>query len=316
MTEVTEKQGSPKQVTSARLISETVAEDRKRLAAHLESYFERYIGTEGPAHHALYEAMQYSLKAGGKRIRPVLLLQTCKAFGGSMERAMPFAAAIEMIHTYSLIHDDLPCMDDDDLRRGKPTNHVVFGEDMAVLAGDGLLNLAAETMAGALLIEETNVKSIRAMHEILKASGSNGMILGQVADIKYGASDMTLEKLDFINANKTGKLLTAALVAGALLGGADDESVEKMRRIGYEMGLLFQVVDDVLDLIGDPEKLGKRTQMDVKNEKCTYPMLIGIEGAKAQIVTYTEHLMDMANDLPGDMTYLKAMIQYLAERDR
>lgn len=260
------------------------------------------------------EGMLYSLEAGGKRIRPLLLLEFATAFGASFEEAYPFALAIEMIHTYSLIHDDLPCMDDDDLRRGKPTNHIKFGYDMAVLAGDALLNRAAEMMTDAILKDPAPHK-IRAMKAILDASGTKGMILGQVADMKMQSKTLTLSDLDYINAHKTGKLLTAAMVAGAYVGKADSKTIGHIETIGYEMGLLFQVVDDLLDMTGDVAKLGKKTQIDIKNDKNTYPMILGLDKTKDRVIEMRDGLLEKVIDLDIDTTFLRETIKFLSERD-
>ncbi|MCD4715097.1 MAG: polyprenyl synthetase family protein [Clostridiales bacterium] len=289
-----------------------------RLKEHIErveSVIQGSFDGESPAHGIIRESMMYSLNAGGKRLRPALLLEVNKLYGGDEEAAVQFALALEMIHTYSLIHDDLPCMDDDDLRRGKPTNHIMFGYDIAVLAGDGLLNLAAEVMLDTVIKNNYLPNFIDAMREILKASGPSGMILGQVADIKYETESMNRETLDFINKNKTGKLIVAALTAGGLLANAPVEDVALLGKIGEDMGLMFQMVDDVLDLTGDPEKLGKRTQMDVKNDKRTYPMLIGIDEVKIQIKAYENRLMDYLDRLSVDTEFLKELVHFLALRD-
>lgn len=289
-----------------------------RLKEHIERVETVIQGSfegESPAHDIIRESMMYSMNAGGKRLRPALLLEVNKLYGGDEEAAVQFALALEMIHTYSLIHDDLPCMDDDDLRRGKPTNHIMFGYDIAVLAGDGLLNLAAEVMLETVIKNNYLPNFIDAMREILKASGPSGMILGQVADIKYETESMNRETLDFINKNKTGKLIVAALIAGGLLANAPEEDVTLLGKIGEDMGLMFQMVDDVLDLTGDPEKLGKRTQMDVKNDKRTYPMLIGIDEVKTQIKAYENRLMDYLDRLSVDTEFLKDLVHFLALRD-
>ncbi len=261
------------------------------------------------------EAMLYSLNAGGKRIRPMLVLEMAKAYGDINDGAVAFAAAIEMIHTYSLIHDDLPCMDDDDLRRGKPTSHVIYGEDIAILTGDSLLNLAAEVMMDTVIKNSETINYMYAMSEILKASGSNGMILGQVADIKYHEKNIDVSTLDFINVNKTGRLLTASIIAGAYIGGADDKEIALLREIGREIGLLFQIVDDVLDVVGDAEKLGKRTQIDTKNNKKTYPNLLGLEGAYYAIQTLQSTLYTKIDLLSIKSPFLKSLVDFLASRD-
>lgn len=263
----------------------------------------------------IVDSMLYSLNAGGKRIRPRLLLEMCLAFSGDIERAKPFALAIEMIHTYSLIHDDLPSMDDDDLRRGKPTNHKVFGEDIAILAGDALLNFAHELMITSALNQKGDMTLLSAAHEISKAAGVRGMILGQVADIKYHNDSITTEILDFINANKTGKLLTAAIVSGGIIGGANDKEVELLRSIGYDMGLLFQIVDDVLDVIGDEAVIGKRIQNDVQNHKKTYPGLLGLEGAQTEVRKLSQEIEKKIDRLSIDPSFLKSLNEFLVKRN-
>ena len=267
------------------------------------------------AKYFLAESMLYSLNAGGKRIRPMLVLEMAASFGHSSDVAIDYAVAIEMIHTYSLIHDDLPCMDDDDLRRGKPTNHVVFGVDIATLAGDSLLNLAAEVMTKAVILNDGALNHLFAMREILNASGANGMILGQVADIKYHDEVMTVDTLDFINFNKTGRLLTAAIVSGAYIGGANEKEIALLREVGREIGLLFQIVDDILDVIGDAEKLGKRTQIDSKNNKTTYPSLLGLDGTYAVIQNLRDSLNIKLDQLTIDTTFLKRLIEFLVNRE-
>jgi len=271
--------------------------------------------TDKAAKSLISEAMLYSLNAGGKRIRPMLLLEMAKAYGDINDGVVAFAAAIEMIHTYSLIHDDLPCMDDDDLRRGKPTSHIVFGEDIAVLAGDSLLNLASEVMLETVLKNCGNNNYMYAMREILKASGSNGMILGQVADIKYHETDIDVATLDFINFNKTGRLLTASIVAGAFLGGADNNEIALLREIGRDIGQLFQIVDDVLDVVGDTEKLGKRTQIDTKNNKKTYPNLLGLDGTYQAIQTLQSELDSKIALLSIESSFLKSLVIFLVNRE-
>lgn len=263
----------------------------------------------------IVDSMLYSLNAGGKRIRPRLLLEMCLAFSGDIERAKPFALAIEMIHTYSLIHDDLPSMDDDDLRRGKPTNHKVFGEDIAILAGDALLNFAHELMITSALNQKGDMTLLSAAHEISKAAGVRGMILGQVADIKYHNDSITTEILDFINANKTGKLLTAAIVSGGIIGGANDKEVELLRSIGYDMGLLFQIVDDVLDVIGDEAVIGKRIQNDVQNHKKTYPGLLGLEEAQTEVRKLSQEIEKKIDRLSIDPSFLKSLNEFLVKRN-
>ena len=291
------------------------SEQVNQIVSKIEQLFIDLMPVETEADRLLSESMLYSLNAGGKRIRPILCLEVAHAYGADLESVKPFALALEMIHTYSLIHDDLPCMDDDDLRRGKPTCHVIYGEDLAILAGDALLNFAAELMLKSVIEQNGDLKFLHAMREILKASGSSGMILGQVADIKYHDHVIDIDKLNFINANKTGKLLTAAVVSGALLGDATASDIEKLSKIGCQVGLLFQLVDDVLDVIGNPDKLGKRTQIDEKNNKMTYPLLMGLEATQLQIKQYHTDIIRDLDTLSIDVHFLKALVDFLATRD-
>uniref|UniRef100_A0A803KVZ1 Geranylgeranyl pyrophosphate synthase n=1 Tax=Chenopodium quinoa TaxID=63459 RepID=A0A803KVZ1_CHEQI len=209
----------------------------------------------------IYKAMRYSLLAGGKRVRPVLCIAACELVGGNESTAMPAACALEMIHTMSLIHDDLPCMDNDDLRRGKPTNHKVYGEEVAVLAGDSLLSFAFEHLVTATPLDQVSpCQVVRAVGELARVIGAEGLVAGQVLDIdSEGAVDVSLEQLEFIHIHKTAKLLEGAVVLGAIAGGATDEEVEKLRKFATRIGLLFQVVDDILDVTKSSEELGKNS---------------------------------------------------------
>src|SRR5262245_24634305 len=216
--------------------------------------------------------MRYSLFSGGKRIRPVLALASGEAVGAPMERILPFACALEMIHSYSLIHDDLPAMDDDDLRRGKPTNHVVFGEGMAILAGDGLLTEAFRVMAeGALRNGQDRTATLRAIREIAAGAGAAGMVGGQVADLESEQKKPTRTLVEYIHTRKTAALIRAAVRAGALVGGAQSGQFARLDRYGAAIGLAFQVADDILDVEGGTEKTGKRKGRDVELQKVTYP---------------------------------------------
>lgn len=289
---------------------------RKRIDL-FEKQIETKLGLakETPAEKRIYEAMTYALNAGGKRLRPILLLEIATHYDVPYETAYPFALALEMIHTYSLIHDDLPCMDDDALRRGKPTCHIKFGEAVAVLAGDGLLNYASEIMLEAIINQEFQRCGVLAMNAILKASGPSGMILGQVADMTYAEQNMRHIDLDYINHLKTGKLLTAALVAGALLGNAPKCDVEKFKKIGEDVGLMFQMVDDLLDIKGNSEKMGKETQMDQKNKKITYPVLMGILETETHISTLKETILRQIEDLRLKSDFLVETVKFLSVRE-
>lgn len=230
----------------------------------------------------IYEAMRYSLLAGGKRLRPILCLAACDLLGGTVEMAMPTACALEMIHTMSLIHDDLPAMDNDDYRRGKLTNHKVFGEAVAILAGDGLLAYAFE-----YIVEATqNVPADRLMKVIARlgrAVGAAGLVGGQVVDLDCeGATDVTMETLNFIHTHKTAALLETSVVSGAILAGASEEDVQRLSRYSQAIGLAFQIVDDVLDITATQEELGKSVGKDLRAQKATYPSFWGIEESRKQ----------------------------------
>jgi geranylgeranyl diphosphate synthase type II len=236
----------------------------------------------GPAGR-LFEAMHYSLLAGGKRLRPVLALAACEAVGGALEVALGLACAIEMIHTYSLVHDDLPCMDDDDLRRGRPTNHKVFGEAIATLAGDGLLTDAFKvlaTTAGSARSPRIAQPLLETIVELAEAAGSGGMVGGQVIDLLGEGQAIELDQLEHLHSKKTGALFVAAVCGGARLGGGTPAQLASLREYARALGLAFQVIDDLLDVESSTEAMGKRTHKDEGRGKATYPSLIGIEGSR------------------------------------
>ncbi|MBQ7866808.1 MAG: polyprenyl synthetase family protein [Clostridia bacterium] len=228
----------------------------------------------------LRSAMRYSLLLPGKRIRPVLLLAAYHLIRDDWQSVLPFACALEMIHTYSLVHDDLPAMDNDDLRRGKPTNHRVFGENMAILAGDGLLNMAYETMLNAPFTAEHPAQAVAAMREIAKRAGVTGMIAGQTLDVKLEGHEPCRESVRYIHLHKTADLLTAPVTAGLMLAGATDEQIAAGQAYGCGLGLSFQIQDDLLDLEGDVALLGKQTGMDAQRGKMTWPAVCGVEKAR------------------------------------
>ena len=240
----------------------------------------------------LYDAMKYSLQAGGKRIRPVLLLAACDFCGGKIEEALPYACAIEYIHTYTLIHDDLPCMDDDDLRRGVPTNHKVYGEAVATLAGDGLQSAAYEIMQidTLLYLDDPDAlkKRIRAAYEITKGCGCRGVVAGQIADIEAEDKSCSQEMLDFIHVNKTAAMIVAAVRAGAWMGNPNPEMMENLTIYAENLGLAFQIRDDILDVIGDEAELGKKTGHDSETMKATYPALYGIDESLKRLKELTD----------------------------
>ncbi|KAK4390655.1 Geranylgeranyl pyrophosphate synthase, chloroplastic [Sesamum angolense] len=264
----------------------------------------------------IHEAMRYSLLAGGKRVRPMLCIAACEVVGGHQSAAIPAACAVEMIHTMSLIHDDLPCMDNDDLRRGKPTNHKVFGEDVAVLAGDSLLAFAFEFIATAT----TGVvpkRVLAAVGELAKAIGTEGLVAGQVVDLSCTGNNANvgLETLEFIHIHKTAALLEASVVLGAILGGGSDEQVEKLRTFARKIGLLFQVVDDILDVTKSSEELGKTAGKDLTADKTTYPKLLGLEKAREFAEKLNEEAKEQLADLDGGKAApLVALADYIAHR--
>ena len=245
----------------------------------------------------LYDSMKYSIEAGGKRIRPVLLLAACDFCGGRIEEALPYACAVEYIHTYTLIHDDLPCMDNDDLRRGLPTNHRVFGDAVATLAGDGLQSAAFEVMNQDMLLyfdePESLKKRIRASYEIIKGSGCRGVVSGQIADMEAENRNCSVEMLEFIHLNKTAALIVAAIRAGASLGDPTPEMLSHLTTYGENLGLAFQIADDILDVVGEEEKMGKKTGMDEVNKKATYPGLYGLEESRNKLNELTKNAIDV-----------------------
>lgn len=248
----------------------------------------------------LYDSMKYSVTAGGKRLRPVLLLAACEFCGGTMEEALPYACAIEYIHTYTLIHDDMPCMDDDDLRRGIPTNHKVFGDAVATLAGDGLQSAAFEVMHQDMLLyfDEPDLlkKRVGAAYEISKGSGCRGVVAGQIADIEAEDSACSPEMLDFIHLNKTAALIVAAIRAGARLGEPDAKMMEDLTVYAENLGLAFQIRDDILDVIGSEEEMGKKTGMDSAKKKVTYPSLHGLDRSMERLEELTRTSIEALSD--------------------
>jgi geranylgeranyl diphosphate synthase type II len=247
--------------------------------AAIEAALEKLLPSEQTAPSSIHRAMRYSVFAGGKRIRPILCLESARMFTESREGAIQAGCALEFIHTYSLIHDDLPALDNDDLRRGKPTNHKVFGEALAILAGDALLTLAFETLAGAAIDAGRRVQVIA---EIGAAAGTvNGMVGGQVADVEAGGKPMDAATLEYIHRSKTAALIRGSIVAGAITGGAASEDVERLRAFGENIGWAFQVVDDILDVEESSAALGKTAGKDQAQQKATYPALYGLEKSRA-----------------------------------
>ncbi|MBQ2695897.1 MAG: polyprenyl synthetase family protein [Clostridia bacterium] len=262
----------------------------------------------------VYDAMEYSLFSGGKRIRPVLCGACAELFGGDIEEAMPFACAVEMIHTYSLIHDDLPCMDDDDLRRGKPTNHVVYGEAMAVLAGDALLNCAFETALN--FSKSSPAVTLEALKVIATLSGTEGMIGGQVIDLESEGTEIDTVTLMAMHICKTGALMMAAAKAGAIVGGGTKEDVLNMEKFARYLGVAFQIKDDILDVESTTEILGKPIGSDSENEKTTFVTLYGLEQSKKMLEDYTRMAIETLEPYGEKADFLRGLADFLLQRDR
>ena len=259
----------------------------------------------------IFEAMNYSVKAGGKRLRPILMIETFKLFGEDEELVYPFMAAIEFIHTYSLVHDDLPAMDDDEFRRGQKTTHAKYGEDIGILAGDGLLNYAYEVMSEAVV---KNPSAAKAMAVIAKKAGSYGMVGGQTVDVINEGKKLDIETINFIHNLKTAALIEASMMAGAILGGATDEQVLQVESIAKNIGMAFQIQDDILDVTGDEAKLGKPVLSDEKNEKDTYITLIGLEESQQKVKDLSNLAIDGIKAL-GDNEFLVTLVEKLISRE-
>ncbi len=275
----------------------------------IDKALNEYTKFESTYQEEIYKAMRYSLFNGGKRLRPIITIKTFEIFSHEIEKVIPYASAIEMIHTYSLIHDDLPAMDDDNIRRGKPTNHIVFGEALAILAGDGLLNLAFETMNKDVLENSNGLddcrRKIRAIYEIASYAGNQGMIGGQVVDLFANAHNMDSDKLNFMYQKKTAALFQASTVAGAIIGGANDEEVEILREFALNLGLAFQIVDDILD-----------AEEDKKISKLTHLSFYNLEKSKADIRKYSNNAFELLNRLEDkDTGFLRELTDFLIDRD-
>ncbi len=278
-----------------------------------EEYLKLYMPLKDNRQKNIYESMRYSLFAGGKRIRPVLMMETFNMFNDNENSIMPFACALEMIHTYSLIHDDLPAMDDDDFRRGKPTNHKVYGDALAILAGDGLLNKAFETVLNNISTIAIPAEKILKSLEILSnSSGTEGMIGGQVTDMFV--EERNLEYLEYMHKLKTGALIKAACEIGATAGGATAEEISKLSDYAHYLGLAFQVKDDILDFTADEEELGKPVGSDEKNDKLTYVTLLGLEKSQEILEDYTEKAVSSLDIFEDRAARLREISEYLLMR--
>lgn len=281
----------------------------------IEQILSAYLPPEQGRARTVLQAMNYSVNAGGKRLRPLLLAETYTLFGGSEQVAEPFAAAIEMIHTYSLVHDDLPAMDNDEYRRGKKTTHAMFGEAMGILAGDALLTFAFETAAKGLELTADATRVARAMGLLAKKAGIYGMLGGQVIDVEAeGNQNLTLDQILEIHTLKTGALLEASMMIGAVLAGADEEDMGKLERIARNIGIAFQIQDDILDLTGTMEELGKPIGSDKRNEKVTYVTLEGIEKSAKEVKRLSDEAVMLLHSLQKDSEFLEQLILSLVNR--
>lgn len=287
----------------------------KERAIYIEELLNKYMPKEEGYQKTIMESMNYSLSAGGKRLRPILTLEACKIVGGNEKDAIPFAVAIEMIHTYSLIHDDLPALDNDDLRRGRKTNHIVYGEDMAILAGDALLNYAFEVMLSSSLGKSNPEKYLRAINEIAKSSGIYGMIGGQVVDVQSENEQIPKEKLDYIHNNKTAAIIIGCMRAGAIIGDANEEQIDEITKYAKNIGLSFQIVDDILDIVGDEVKLGKKVGSDINKNKSTYPSLLGLEKSKEISNELISEAKKSIEKLSENVEFLNGLADYIIARE-
>lgn len=294
-------------------------EELQQKVEHINNVLEKFLPVEEGQQRIIFEAMNYSVRAGGKRLRPILMEETYHMFGGSSAVIEPFMAAIEMIHTYSLVHDDLPAMDNDEYRRGKKTTHAVYGEAMGILAGDALLNLAYETAAKAFDMEVVDARVARAFTVLAKKAGVYGMVGGQVVDVESEKSDdcpITREKLDFIYRLKTGALIESSMMIGAILAGASSDEVSRVEQIAAKLGLAFQIQDDVLDVTSTLEVLGKPVGSDEKNNKATYVTFEGLDKAVSDVERISKEAEEQLDDLGYDDAFLKELFEYLIHREK
>ena len=294
-------------------------EELQQKVEHINDVLEKFLPAEDGQQRIIFEAMNYSVRAGGKRLRPMLMEETYHMFGGSSAVIEPFMAAIEMIHTYSLVHDDLPAMDNDEYRRGKKTTHAVYGEAMGILAGDALLNLAYETAAKAFDMEVADARVARAFTVLAKKAGVYGMVGGQVVDVESEKSDdcpVTREKLDFIYRLKTSALIESSMMIGAILAGASPDEISRVEQIAAKLGLAFQIQDDVLDVTSTLEVLGKPVGSDEKNNKATYVTFEGLDKAVSDVERISKEAEEQLDDLEYDDAFLKELFEYLIHREK
>ncbi|MGN0337218.1 MAG: polyprenyl synthetase family protein [Lachnospiraceae bacterium] len=294
-------------------MGQLMVERREEVERILQEYLPAIDGLQ----KTVLEAMTYSVLVGGKRLRPIMMLESYRIFGGSEKVIEPFVAAIEMIHTYSLVHDDLPAMDNDRYRRGKLTTHAKYGEAMGILAGDGLLTYAFETAGAAFSMTDDPARVGRAMQVLAQKAGIYGMLGGQVIDVESeGKPGMTLEKITQVHTLKTAALMESALMIGAILAGASEDQVGQMEQIARSVGIAFQIQDDILDVTGTQEVLGKPIGSDARNEKTTYITLRGMEASVAEVKQLSEEAIGKLRQMPGDTLFLEEVVRMLTVRKK
>lgn len=284
------------------------------LRTEIDNWLSEYFQNKGSYNKKVYEAMSYSLNAGGKRIRPLLSILTYMLYKEDYKEILPVAAALEMIHTYSLIHDDLPCMDNDDLRRGRPTNHKVFGEAVAVLAGDGLLNEAMNIMFKYCMEKDRN--AIKACRIISESAGAEGMIGGQTVDILSENTKIPIDQLYYMHSKKTGALIKTSILAGAILAEAPETDIKNLDYYGQKLGLAFQIKDDILDIVGDTAVLGKKAKSDLDNNKTTFITAYGLNKCIEMCNSLTGECVEVLDKLSGDTSKLKEVTLFLLNREK
>lgn len=280
----------------------------------IDAALDAYLPPEDSFPAVIYRAMRYSVTNGGKRLRPILTLAACEAVGGDPDTAIPTACALELIHAFSLVHDDLPALDNDDFRRGKPTSHRVFGEATAILAGDALLTFAFETISGRTSGVSTDVL-LKVINRLAAATGTEGMIVGQVVDIESEGKQIDLDTLRFIHSHKTGALIEVSVVCGGMIGGASEARLDALSAYGKKIGLAFQIADDILDVAGDSDKLGKTVGSDLRKDKATYPSIFGLDKSRELAEAAVEEAVDSlcGFDLRADP--LRAIARFVVERE-
>ena len=283
------------------------------LRKDINEYLDNYFKNKGRFNKIIYDASSYSVNIGGKRVRPILFALSYYIYKNEYKNILPMACSIEMIHTYSLIHDDLPCMDDDDLRRGKPTNHKVFGENIAVLAGDNLLNEAMISMMDYALKNGGN--SLNAAYEIASAAGAEGMIGGQVVDVMSEGKTISKDELEYMHAKKTGALIRASVVGGAVIAGACEKDINILREYGEKLGLVFQIKDDILDIIGDADVLGKNIHADEEHNKTNFISVYGLDKCRELCKTLSEECVELLKTLTVDSQCLVDLTYDLLNRE-